>query len=92
VKFVKTSSAMDRVIISIFDKRILGRNAEMDTPPAVACISDLWADKSVLKMLFAIKAISWHSRFEVLTRDQVCLMHTGSLPGRCITAVRVIIR
>jgi glycerophosphoryl diester phosphodiesterase len=79
VKLVKTRGAMDRVIISSFDQRILERIAAMDAPPAVAYISDHGADKSVLEMLLAMKAFSWHPRFKVLTRDQVGLMHAAGL-------------
>ena len=79
VKLVKTSGAMDRVIISSFDKRILERIAAMDAPPAVAYITDHGADKRVLEMLLAMKAFSWHPRFKVLTRDQVGLMHAAGL-------------
>jgi glycerophosphoryl diester phosphodiesterase len=79
VKLVKTSGAMDRVIISSFDKRILERIAAMDAPPAVAYISDHGADKSVLDMLLAMKAFSWHPRFTVLTRNQVDMLHTAGL-------------
>jgi glycerophosphoryl diester phosphodiesterase len=79
VKLVKTSGAPDRVIISSFDKRILERIAAMDAPPAVACISDHGAGKSLLKMLLAMKAFSWHPRFKVLTRDQVDMLHAAGL-------------
>jgi glycerophosphoryl diester phosphodiesterase len=79
VKLVKTSGAMDRVIISSFDKRILQRIAAMDAPPAVAYISDHRADKRVLEMLLAMKAFSWHPRFTVLTRDQVDMLHAAGL-------------
>jgi glycerophosphoryl diester phosphodiesterase len=79
VKLVKTSGAMDRVIISSFDKRILERIAAMDAPPAVAYISDHGADKRVLEMLLKMRAFSWHPRFKVLTRDQVGLMHAAGL-------------
>ena len=79
VKLVKTSGAMDRVIISSFDKRILERIAAMDAPPAIAYISDHGADKSVLEMLLAMKAFSWHPRFKVLTRDQVDMLHAAGL-------------
>jgi glycerophosphoryl diester phosphodiesterase len=79
VKLVKTSGAMDRVIISSFDKRILERIAAMDAPPAVAYISDHGADKSVLDMLLAMKAFSWHPRFTVLTHNQVDMLHTAGL-------------
>jgi glycerophosphoryl diester phosphodiesterase len=79
VKLVKTSGAMDRVIISSFDKRILERIAAMDAPPAIAYISDHRADKSVLEMLLAMKAFSWHPRFTVLTRDQVDVLHAAGL-------------
>jgi glycerophosphoryl diester phosphodiesterase len=75
VKLVKTSGAMDRVIISSFDKRILERIAAMDAPPAVAYISDHGADKSVLEMLLKMRSFSWHPRFTVLTRDQVDMLH-----------------
>jgi glycerophosphoryl diester phosphodiesterase len=79
VKLVKTSGAMDRVIISSFDARILERIAAMDAPPAIAYISDHGADKSVLGMLLKMRAFSWHPRFTVLTRDQVGLMHAAGL-------------
>ena len=79
VKLVKTSGALDRVIISSFDKRILERIAAMDAPPAIAFISDHGADKRVLEMLLAMKAFSWHPRFKVLTRDQVDMLHGAGL-------------
>jgi glycerophosphoryl diester phosphodiesterase len=79
VKLVKTSGALDRVIISSFDKRILERIAAMDAPPSVAYISDHGADKRVLEMLLEMRAFSWHPRFKVLTRDQVGLMHAAGL-------------
>ena len=79
VKLVRTSGAMDRVIISSFDKRILQRIAAMDAPPAVAYISDHGADKSVLEMLLKMKSFSWHPRFTVLTRDQVDMLHAAGL-------------
>ena len=79
VKLVKTSGALDRVIISSFGRRILERIAAMDAPPAIACISDHKADQSVLDMLRAIKAFSWHPRFSILTRDQVDMLHAAGL-------------
>ena len=79
VGLVKTGGAMGRVIISSFDQRILERIAAMDAPPAIAYISDHEADRSVLEMLLAIKAFSWHPRFRVLTRDQVEMLHAAGL-------------
>jgi glycerophosphoryl diester phosphodiesterase len=79
VKLVKTSGAMDRVILSSFDKRILQRIADMEEPPAIAYISDHGADKRVVEMLLALRAFSWHPRFTALTRDQVELVHTAGL-------------
>jgi glycerophosphoryl diester phosphodiesterase len=79
VKLVKTYGAMDRVIISSFDQRILERIAAMDAPPAVAYISDHGADKSVLEMLLKMRAFSWHPRFTVLTRNQVDMLHAAGL-------------
>jgi glycerophosphoryl diester phosphodiesterase len=79
VDLVKTAGTMDRVIISSFDKRILQRIAAMEAPPAVAFISNHGADNSVLGMLLAIKAFSWHPRFKALTRDQVDMLHAAGL-------------
>jgi len=79
VKLVKTSGAMDRVIISSFDTRILERIAAMDAPPAVAYISDHGADKSVLEMLLKMRSFSWHPRFKILTRAQVDMLHAAGL-------------
>ena len=79
VDLVKTIGAMDRVIISSFDKRILERIAAMDAPPAIAFISDHGADKSLLEMLLKMRAFSWHPRFTVLTRDQVDMLHAAGL-------------
>jgi glycerophosphoryl diester phosphodiesterase len=79
VKLVKTSGAMDRVIISSFDQRILQRIAAMDVPPAVALISDHGADKTFLDLLLAMQAFSWHPRFKALTCDQVEAVHAAGL-------------
>jgi glycerophosphoryl diester phosphodiesterase len=79
VAMVKTAAAMDRVIISSFEQRILQRIAAMEAPPAVAFISNHGADKSILEMLLAIKAFSWHPRFKALTRDQVDMLHAAGL-------------
>jgi glycerophosphoryl diester phosphodiesterase len=79
VDLVKGSGATDRVIISSFDMRILRRIAAMPAPPAVAFISSHRADASVMEMLLAIKAFSWHPRFKVLTRDQVDLLHAAGM-------------
>ena len=79
VNLVKSSGAMDRVIISSFEKRILVRIAAMVDPPAVAYISDHGADRSVLEMLLAMKAFSWHPHFKVLTRHQVDMLHAAGL-------------
>lgn len=72
-------SAPDRVIISSFDRRILERIAAMDSPPALAFISDTGADPDTLAVLSAIRAFSWHPRRTVLTRDQVGRVHALGL-------------
>ena len=79
VTLVKTSGAMDRVIISSFDQRILERIAAIGTPPALALISEHGADQRVLGMLLAMKAFSWHPRFKALTRNQVDRLHAAGL-------------
>jgi glycerophosphoryl diester phosphodiesterase len=79
VDLVKTREAMDRVIISSFDQRLLQRIAAVAAPPAVAFISSHGADRSVLEMLFAMKAFSWHPWLKALTRDQVDMLHAAGL-------------
>lgn len=79
VNLVETGVAMDRVIISSFDRRILQRIAAMDAPPAIAYISDHAADPLVPEMLLAMKAFSWHPRFTALARDQVDMLHAAGL-------------
>jgi glycerophosphoryl diester phosphodiesterase len=79
VNLVKTDGAMDRVIISSFEKRILERIAAMTDAPAIAYISGRGADRTVLEMLLAIKAFSWHPWFRSLTRDQVDMLHAAGL-------------
>jgi glycerophosphoryl diester phosphodiesterase len=79
VELVKTSGAMDRVIISSFEKRILQRIAAMAAPPALAFISTHGADGSLLEMLLAIKAFSWHPWFRALNRDQVDALHAAGM-------------
>jgi len=79
VELAKSSGAMDRVILSSFDKRILHRIAGMEEPPATAYISEHGADRGLVEMLLAMKAFSWHPRFKVLTRDQVELLHAAGL-------------
>jgi glycerophosphoryl diester phosphodiesterase len=75
VKLVKTSGAMDRVIISSFDRRILERLARMPAPPALAYITDAGAEPEVMGVLRAIRAFSWHPRRTALTREQVERVH-----------------
>lgn len=79
VTLVKTRGAMNRVLVSSYDKRMLQRIAAMEGPPAIAYISNHPLDQTDLAMLLAIKAFSWHPRFTVLTRDQVEMLHTRGL-------------
>jgi glycerophosphoryl diester phosphodiesterase len=79
VGLVKTSGALGQVIISSFDRRILRRIAAQGSPPAIAYISSHGADQSVLEMLRAIQAFSWHPRFTVLTRGQVKMLQAAGL-------------
>ena len=79
VDLVKARGAVDRVVVSSFDPRILERIAAMDAPPAIAYISEHGADRSILEMLLAVQAFSWHPRFNVLTRAQVDMLHAAGL-------------
>jgi glycerophosphoryl diester phosphodiesterase len=79
VDLVKAGGAVDRVVVSSFGPRILERIAAMDAPPAIAYISEQGADSSLLEMLLAVQAFSWHPRFNVLTRAQVDLLHATGL-------------
>jgi glycerophosphoryl diester phosphodiesterase len=78
-ELVKTAGAMDRVIVSSFDRRILKRLARMPAPPALAFISDAGADPEIMGVLRTIKAFSWHPRRTVLTREQVERVHAEGM-------------
>jgi glycerophosphoryl diester phosphodiesterase len=78
-ELVKTGGAMERVIVSSFDRRILERLARMPGPPALAFISDAGADPEVMGVLRTIKAFSWHPRRTVLTREQVERVHAEGM-------------
>jgi glycerophosphoryl diester phosphodiesterase len=75
----KDQRALDRVIVSSFDRRILLRLAAMEAPPALALISDHPADQNTFDLLPPIKAFSWHPRFTALTRVQIDRMHAAGL-------------
>lgn len=47
--------------------------------PAVAYVSNHGADQELVDMLLAMKAFSWHPRFNVLTRSQVDLRHAARI-------------
>jgi glycerophosphoryl diester phosphodiesterase len=72
---VESGGAMDRVIVSSFDRRILERLARMPSPPALAYITDAGAEPEVMGVLRAIRAFSWHPRRTALTREQVERVH-----------------
>lgn len=79
VNLLQASGAMDRVIVSSFDRRILERIAAMEAPPPLAFISDRPLDKGALDFLLAIKAFSHHPRFTTLDRAQVERLHAAGL-------------
>jgi glycerophosphoryl diester phosphodiesterase len=79
VQLVKTSGALDRVIISSFDRRIIERLARMPAPPALAYITDAGAEPEVMGVLQAIRAFSWHPRRTALTREQVERVHAEGM-------------
>lgn len=78
-ELVNTSGAMDRVIVSSFDRRILERLARQPAPPALAYITDAGAEPEVMGVLRAIRAFSWHPRRTVLTLEQVERVHAEGI-------------
>ena len=78
-ELVKTGAAMDRVIVSSFDRRILERLARLPAPPALAYITDAGAEPEVMGVLRAIRAFSWHPRRTALTREQVERVHAEGM-------------
>ncbi len=76
---VEATGAMDRVIVSSFDPRILKRIAAIEAPPPLAFISEHPLDSGVLDFLLAIKAFSYHPRFTSLDRGQLEQLHAAGL-------------
>ncbi len=69
----------DFVLISSFDLKILKRMAGMNQPPPLGLISRQPADKNAIDICHRIKAVSWHPNHQILTHEQVRMMHASGI-------------
>jgi glycerophosphoryl diester phosphodiesterase len=78
VALIRKMDLVDYVIISSFETRFLERIAALDPALALGVISWEPADESTVKTLEKLGAYSWHAWHEILTADQVELMHAAN--------------
>lgn len=83
----------DFVLISSFDVKILGRFAHINNSPALGLISRRPADKNTIDICDRIGAVSWHPNHQILTHEQVRMMHASGIrvfPYNADTAEEII--
>jgi glycerophosphoryl diester phosphodiesterase len=69
----------DFVLISSFDLNILQRLTNINHSCALGLISRQPADKNTAEICYRIKAVSWHPNHQILTIEQVKMMHTRGI-------------
>ncbi len=76
---ISSRSIADFVLISSFDYRILRRLSRINHSPALGLISRQPADRDTIEKCNRIGVISWHPNHQILTPDQVKMMHTADI-------------
>ena len=69
----------ERVLISSFDLNLLKYIATLEHAPALGLISRNPADKQTFENCKQLKAVSWHPNHQILTPDQVKMMHADAI-------------
>lgn len=69
----------DRVLISSFDLSLLKHLASFERAPALGMISRNPADRQTLENCKQLNVISWHPNHQILTPDQVKIMHAHDI-------------
>jgi glycerophosphoryl diester phosphodiesterase len=79
VSLIHSRSMADFVLISSFDQKILRRLTRINQSPALGLISRQPADRDTIEKCNQIGAISWHPNHQILTHDQVKMMHAADI-------------
>jgi glycerophosphoryl diester phosphodiesterase len=69
----------ERVLISSFELNLLKYIATLEHAPALGLVSRNPADKHTLENCKKLNAISWHPNHQILTPDQVKMMHAHDI-------------
>lgn len=79
VALVKQKNAQDSVLISSFNTNVLEQLASMKDSPALALLSMHPADDRTVKLCRGLKVFSWNPNYQILTRQQVKMMHAAGI-------------
>ena len=79
INLIHSRSIADFVLISSFDLKILRRLTRINHSPALGLISRQPADRDTIEKCNQIGAISWHPNHQILTHDQVKMMHAAGI-------------
>ncbi len=79
INLVRKKGMEQAVIISSFEIKYLERLCKKDNLPAMAFISRKPADASVVEACKKLELFSWHPWYEILTQEQVDMMHDAGI-------------
>ena len=75
IALIRRRRIADRVLISSFDLSLLRHIATIDRAPAQGLISRNPANKQTLEEYKQLNVVSWHPNHQILTPEQVKMMH-----------------
>lgn len=79
VDLVRRRKIKDRVLISSFDMNILKQILTIDHAPALGLISRTPANGHTIEDCRQLNAVSWHPNHQILTSEQVKMMHANDI-------------
>jgi glycerophosphoryl diester phosphodiesterase len=79
VQHIQRQKALSFVLISSFELKILENITAMQLTMPIALISNRPADQDTLKICQSLKIFSWHPKLDIVTRDQVTMMHEANI-------------
>ncbi len=79
IELVRKKEMVDSVLLSSFEINYFERLCKMENIPATAFISRKPADGSVVENCKKLKLYSWHPWHEILSREQVTMMHDAGV-------------
>lgn len=80
IELVHQYNCMNSVIISSFSDELILRFGKYKNRPATAFLTETPADETTVELIKTAGAFSWNTDYQILTREQVALMHHNDIP------------